>query len=253
MRFFCNVLADKKQERATGTLELKAKQSDSDSHGDDDDCDEPEIVKLMMHYFYHFDYLEGSTATSHEIAGGEIWDTNSWELPPAKRDSKKAAKSKRTLLHDSAKIHLIEHAKLFAMAVKYQVVALQRLAAGKFKAEAYRHWDHEDFPKAVHLVYTTTPDEVSQLREAAVDVLHTYYDYFVGRPDVQSLLRSINGLACDLLNRDHQNEYVICLDRRAHCSSLRSADTTCGGCGTFIKVCNDCAWEPNTFLCENCA
>lgn len=252
MRCFCNALADKKQEGATGTLELKEKQSDSGSHSDDDDCDEPEIVKLMMQYFYHFDYLESAIATSNDLHGDNCWDEFSWTSTPATKSSKKS-KSKRASQQDSTKVHLIEHAKLFAMAVKYQIVALQRLTIQKFEAEARQHWNHEDLPRAtIHLIYTTTPDEVTELREVAVGILHTYYDYFVGRPDVQSLLRSINGLACDLLNRDHQKEKFICFNRQAHGIHKESADASCSECGKVIKVCNECAWEPNIFLCETC-
>lgn len=36
-------------------IELKAKTGDNDQ--ENDGCDDPEIVKLMIEYFYHFDYL----------------------------------------------------------------------------------------------------------------------------------------------------------------------------------------------------
>lgn len=62
------------------------------------------------------------------------------------------------------------------MAVKYHVDALRNLAAQKFQTEVEQHWDHEDLAHAIHVIYTSTADEVTQLREVAVEALNAHRD-----------------------------------------------------------------------------
>jgi hypothetical protein len=114
----------------------------------------------MVHYFYHLDYFQDGVdvpdvATSEEPAA-----------PPKKKTRTSGASSRakmsapsRPSLTPTPKVHLIEHAKLFAMAVTYHVHDLRDLAAQKFRDEVEQHWNHEDFAHAIHLIYTTTADE----------------------------------------------------------------------------------------------
>jgi hypothetical protein len=124
----------------------------------------------MVHCFYHLDYLQD---------GVEVPDVATQEepatAPPKKKTRTSTASSRAKMLAPSQpslpptpKVHLIEHAKLFAMAVKYHVDALRDLAAQKFKNEVEQHWNHEGLAHAIHLIYTTTADEVTQLREVAL-------------------------------------------------------------------------------------
>lgn len=125
---------DKSQEGETGVIELKATTHDAE-HADIS-CDDPEIVKLMIEYFYHFDYLRDLAAPSTSATPDPF---------------------------------LIEHAKVFAMAVKHQADGLGQLAARKFEKAASIYWDHKDFAQAAHVVYTSTPDDVQDLRRAVAN------------------------------------------------------------------------------------
>lgn len=99
----------------------------------------------MIGYFYHLKYLhEDKVAAAPAVI--EVTDS---PAPPPKKKAKKTATAKKTrastpVLTDTAppsgpKVHLIEHAKVFGMAVKYHIAALQNLAAQKFKSEVAEH------------------------------------------------------------------------------------------------------------------
>jgi hypothetical protein len=134
----------------------------------------------MVGYFYHLDYLHEDNAT---VAPAVIEAPDS-PAPPPKKKARKAAPAKKTRTSTSAptetappsgpKVHLIEHAKIFAMAVEYHIAALQNLAAQKFKTEFMEHWDHEDLAHAIHVIYTSTPEDITQLREVAVEALDAH-------------------------------------------------------------------------------
>lgn len=193
-------------------IELKASDADSDA---EDACDDPEIVKLMVEYFYHLDYLRTTTSTD---------ETGNQGSPSSSRSCKDNAGSPvpsdfKLLPH----VHLIEHAKVFAIAVKYQVDALRDLAAEKFKKTAQYHWGDENFPRAVQIVWTSTADGFNQLRELVIQTLHDHGEELVKNPEIESLLRSIPGLACDLLK------------------AKLAQPSSCGNCGRTKTVrCTSC-------------
>lgn len=157
----------------------------------------------MVGYFYHLDYLHKDDA----VAASAVIEVPDSPPPPPKKKAKRSAPAKRSrantaapkvALPPSLKVHLIEHAKVFAMAVKYHVDALRNLAVQKFQTEVGQHWDHEDLAHAVHVIYTSTADEVTQLREVTVEALNAHRDQLLEKPEIATLLRSITGLACDL-------------------------------------------------------
>jgi hypothetical protein len=159
----------------------------------------------MVGYFYQMDYLHNDDAVA---APAVIQVPDSPPPPPkkatapAKRGRASTSAPTQPVLPPSPKVHLIEHAKVFAMAVKYHVGALQNLAIQKFKVEVAEHWDHEDLAHAIHVIFTSTADEVTQLREVAVEALDAHRGDLLEKPEIATLLRSITGLACDLLMRD---------------------------------------------------
>lgn len=83
-----------------GVVKLAAAQDGADSS---DVCDDPEIVKLMIEYLYLFDY---NTQLSKETSASVLASSSPY-----------------------AESYLIEHAKVFAMAVEYQADRLRQLAA----------------------------------------------------------------------------------------------------------------------------
>jgi hypothetical protein len=252
------------REGKTGTIELKAIEADSDDP--DDACDDPEIVKLMVGYFYHLDYFQDTSEVSEQTVI-EVSDSPA----PQKKKQRRAAPAKRTRATMSVpsqvatpsgpKVHLIEHAKVFAMAVKYHVDALRDLAVAKFKIEVEQHWEHEDLAHAIHVIYTSTADEVTQLREVAAEALNAHRSELLDKVGIATLLRTMTGLACDLLMRDHVRPSgrrlstktskwtVLCKSPNDH-APVDTFDFTCY-CGDWLELCTACM-DGAQLTCPTC-
>ncbi|KAM0708098.1 hypothetical protein Q7P35_004747 [Cladosporium inversicolor] len=149
------------KEGNTGVIKLKAT-SDDPEHADDS-CDAPEIVELMVEYFYHFDYLRTAAADGRPS--------------------------------------LIKHAKVFAMAIKYQVDGLRALAAQKFKQAASTDWSSEDFAHVVHVVYASTPDHTQELREIVADTIYDHFNDLKDKEELEVVISGLGDLSYSLLRR----------------------------------------------------
>ncbi|GAB7362803.1 hypothetical protein MBLNU230_g3106t1 [Neophaeotheca triangularis] len=173
------------KESETGIVELKAV-----GEGEEDaSADEPEMVKGMMRYFYYLDYEENLIpvtpappvqptspradpgtgprrprrlrAVSPEVGPPLLpSDTAMTDAPPDSNSTKTPGDS-RTILH----------AKAFAIATKYQVPGMAELAASRFKAAMASGWNKEGVARAIHIVFTSTAEEVGELRDMVVQTL----------------------------------------------------------------------------------
>jgi hypothetical protein len=252
---------DMAQEGKSGTIELKAIQSDSGASEEaDDSCDDPEIVKLMMEFFYHLDYLPNGEPPSPDLSDSEPeleWKRYAFG-PAAKRAVLKkkvraaspvnespsaTAPQSPTLAASSAsvasqkRVYIIEHAKVFAMAVKYQVDGLRRLAAAKFKRSARANWNHDDFAHAISVVHNSTADDVPQLRKIVGDIIYEHFDTLKHKADIDALIRSIPLLAYGMLSRAG----TIAGCANGHSGQMTA--TMCRYCQSKFDICEGCpAW-----------
>ncbi|KAK3615700.1 hypothetical protein LTR56_026431 [Elasticomyces elasticus] len=166
-----DVLKQGLAERAqTGKIELKAI-GESD---DDVTCDDPEAIKLMIDFFYHLDYDAEPVELTPTLDMPEppepllspeepvlaIHDHDPWSNFASTRKSKRCTKcglprdrssvGKHTAAAtksiadecESSDGNMVMHAKVFAAAVKYQIPALQKLAASKFSRAAQVNLQH---------------------------------------------------------------------------------------------------------------
>lgn len=174
-----------------------------------------------MHYFYHLDYLNNQR--EHDsIEGAETG------------------------------VHLIEHAKAFAMAIKYQIEGLRTLATSKFKSSVAKYWKHNDFLHAIRIVYTSTADDIPELRGITADAVHNNFDLLREKPEIRSLLRSLPGLATDLLERGRE-ESIHVHKRQAfmqlscgHKIDLSTSKNWCNSCEMYSMSCGPCHSSPFT-------
>ena len=87
---------------------------------------------------------------------------------------------------------------MYSLAHKYGIQGLKLLAKDKFKAAASRGWDADGFPPAVQIVYNSTPEEDTGLREVVVKIISVHME-LLNKPEVEAMMRKLNGLAFDLL------------------------------------------------------
>lgn len=198
------------QEGDTGIIKLKATPSDGETAAEGDDvCDEPEIVKLMVEYFYHFDYLR---------------DTESLTEP-----SQSSAPTAKPPSHG----YIIEHAKVFAIAVKYQIDGLGDLAASKYKEAVTTCWNKEEFAHSVFVAFNSTAEEVTQLRDIVSDTLHQHFDDLKNKAEVETVICNIPRLAYALLKRSRaRGENGSMEIEEQSRSPVLAEDHECPDCGT---------------------
>ena len=187
----------------------------------------------MVEFFYHLDYFpngecplpeaeDDATATlsdsETEIQCFETGPTARRRVPkkrfratransPVEESLTPIAPQAPTLETASASVasppsvYIIEHAKVFAMAVKYQVDGLRDLATVKFEQSVKASWNHDDFAHAVSVIYNSTADNVPQLRNIVVDVIHDHFDTLKHKAEFETVVTSIPALAYTLLKR----------------------------------------------------
>lgn len=206
----------------------------------------------MIHYFYHLDYLESDsteTGTGDKNASSET----SQESSPSTLNPEQPSRLSHTEQATSLETSLVTHAKLFALAVRYQVVGLGVLTVEKFASEAQKYWDHEDLPQAIRLIYTTTADEETALRTAAVSVLRMHRDALIFDEAIASLLRDVPRVAYDLLLQDHGHRPIFdCGDFEEHRGKARVVIYGCPRCKRYLSVCSMCLRDGNLPHCDEC-
>lgn len=180
----------------------------------------------MVEYFYHFDYANdcdvGDTAASSATAAV-------------------APRSGSSL----ASVSMVEHAKVFAMAVKYQVDGLRDLAVTKFSEAVEENWDRDDFAYTVFLTYNTTADDVTGIRRVVADTLYEHFDALKDNDAVESVVRNIPGLGYDFSKRSRSDKVLwFC----GHAAS--QSEKACSSCFHKFKYCTTCYRNKK---CTHCA
>lgn len=206
------------QEASTGVVDLSQ--------------DDPQAVKMMMHYFYHLDYphvaMHETPGDGHQPAlhGNEAsqpststlfsspFDSSSSALfnqPTRKiatpiRNRKKKLGSKAapawTDLDITTEIrdpNLIIHANVYTLGEQYAVEGLKAVALDKFVAEVKVHWTTEDFLQAVEHVYGATPEHDRGLRDVVRNTFYEHRRELMDRENVKRYLRDVPDLAYDVL------------------------------------------------------
>ncbi|TRX91084.1 hypothetical protein FHL15_008066 [Xylaria flabelliformis] len=116
--------------------------------------DDPWAVKMMIHYFYHFEY-----------------DTQSiWEFPQNSSEATHASLSEASQMPSS----LVLHAKIYALAEKYNICGLKDFALQEFKAAAIEHWATPGFLDAAREAYISTIEADRGLRDVVVTTFHQH-------------------------------------------------------------------------------
>jgi hypothetical protein len=166
----------------------------------------------MVEYFYYFDYLR-----------------NSQSLPDLSLSSPPAPQLPSQGL-------IIEHAKVFAIAVKYQINGLRDFAASKFKDAATAYWKHDDFAHSFYIAYGSTPEEVTELRETVLDIAHQHLDDLEHEPKFETAFCNIPGLAFALLKRSRAEgkDEGMKIPERTQSAAQQEKHRECAQCGNRI-------------------
>ncbi|KAJ4317373.1 hypothetical protein N0V94_004976 [Neodidymelliopsis sp. IMI 364377] len=144
--------------------------------------DEPEVVKLLVQYLYEGEYdpalpLEGEKGTNFNCL-----KCNVIPLPALNGEPKQ----------------LLNHAKMYEIGDKYDVVGLKDLAREKFSRSCKHFWDDPIFAVAANHAFSTTVEEDTGLRSLVSSTVAEHME-LVEKPEIAQLMAQFNGLAMSIL------------------------------------------------------
>ncbi|CAD0095351.1 unnamed protein product [Aureobasidium mustum] len=137
------------------------------------DVETTESVKLMIHYFYHHDYLERETA---KLQGLLFYSD------------------------EHRKGIMAEHSRMYAMGEKYGIPGLKSLAVAKFR-RAYAGATHTGLAASLVIVYKSTPESDKGLRSLLLGLLSIYGRRYKENTEIQQIISSIPDLCYGLYQR----------------------------------------------------
>ncbi|KAI0184039.1 hypothetical protein EV127DRAFT_351381 [Xylaria flabelliformis] len=147
--------------------------------------DDPWAVKMMVHYFYHFEYDTQSVMESSQNSSEATHDSfgEASQIPSS----------------------LVLHAKIYALAEKYNICGLKDFALQEFKAAAAEHWATPGFLEAAREAYISTIEADRGLRDIVVATFHRHSE-LLNQEETLSVLKESGMLAYDLLIYTHANQ-----------------------------------------------
>ncbi|KAF2232147.1 hypothetical protein EV356DRAFT_257268 [Viridothelium virens] len=93
--------------------------------------------------------------------------------------------------------NLVLHAKVYAIADKYDIPGLKALARRKFEVQVAQHWDCAEFPDALEEVYCSTIDTDRGLRDVVLQSFRENPRLAV-KAEVEAAVRDLAPLAFEL-------------------------------------------------------
>lgn len=93
--------------------------------------------------------------------------------------------------------HLITHAKVYAIAEKYQIIGLKTLARRKFATQVTHHYVTEEFALSMQEVYESTIDADRGLRDIIIQTFRRHPE-IARRRDIEEVVKDTPSLAWEL-------------------------------------------------------
>ncbi|KAK3619918.1 hypothetical protein LTR22_025804, partial [Elasticomyces elasticus] len=140
---------------------------------------------------------------------------------------------------------MVMHAKVFAAAVKYQLPALQKLAASKFSRAAQINWNDRSFAEATRIAYTTISEDIRDLRDTVLKSINEHCS-LLDKASIETAVKDIAALNFDVLRMARGMPAVA--ETKVEDESFRCVDC---GVGLFYEECQDCGTEYRG-CCERC-
>jgi hypothetical protein len=171
------------KEAQSGIIDLPRRKIETNSTESEDfkwdaDAEDPRCVKLMIHYFYHLDYLEDETA----------------KLKKQKRANEDFEKAH--ILNTGI---LIDHANMYAMGDKYGIPGLKALAQKKY-AEAYLYTS-AGLANSITIAYTGTVDSDMGLRNVTINIMSGNLTTLMSKPKIDQAVKDLPLLSHALLRK----------------------------------------------------
>lgn len=181
-------------------------------------CDDPEMVRHMVSYFYGYTYSCGNTNTSDDSTAS------------------------------SPQAEILTHAKMFALAIKYQVDGLREYAAKCFRYAVHVAWDSNEFLKVLDLVLTSTPEEVRELRDVVFDTIYEHFIDLKRKDGIREAFRNHPDLSFHLLERkwdkwSYETQSVTMEEQCPVCHQYTDESQFAPGLPKMCRKCDSGDWS----------
>jgi hypothetical protein len=198
--------ADEAQEHAEATVNLPE--------------DDPDLLKLYIQFLYEAEYeprlLLGKTGDgpSNHVVAAKRHPQYTYEFPhdclvskyiwicPHHICNKKREKVDFICKECCADVppplgnaeHLLLHTKMYEIGDKFGTESLKAIALEKFRQACGVFWDSDEFARAAHYAFSTTPDNDMGLREIVAETISQHLEIF-HKPAVEALVQEFHDLA----------------------------------------------------------
>ncbi len=141
--------------------------------------DEPQTVKRMLLYLYKLDYPD-EDFTSLPVDHLAV----DRSLPPRLQDETSSSTEEETNLGTAVKLlestkldnsKMMKNVLVYAIAEKYDIPELKKLAKRKFQTLVNSKWPHDNFHAVTEVVFSTTPEEDMGLRRIVMDICREHF------------------------------------------------------------------------------
>lgn len=208
----------------------------------------------MVEYFYHFDYLRDAA----QVQSNDTEEATPSKKPKLATKTRAQAASLATVDvgHSASqplteRVFMVEHAKVFAMAVKYQVDGLQSLALAKFISSVTTHWNHEDFAHTIFVAFNSTPEDVTQVRDVVTNALHEHFEELQNKAEIETVVCGLPRLTYGLLKRSREPKASRSCEQKSH-PSPSLYNLNCVFCNITTKACQSCYNGYLSCTCPKC-
>jgi hypothetical protein len=129
----------------------------------------------------------------------------------------------------------LQHARIFAIATKYGMPDLSKLASKNYREQGQKHWDPTAFLDSIPAVYELTSEDVRGLRNAARQCARMHYCSLTTekstKPSWRKVCLEFPEFALDMLDSFAQSPLIGRCSICGHCQKLEASQFRCCGCG----------------------
>ncbi|KAL8737714.1 MAG: hypothetical protein Q9181_001432 [Wetmoreana brouardii] len=141
--------------------------------------EDPVLVGKLVHYLYHFDYVDDDKSEDNDNG------TKDHEGHPAQQSSESCALSINT--------------GMYVMGDRYNLVALKNLARAKFSAALPSGWKQDNFPNVIRIIYDQTLTTDRGLRDRVLPVLQAHWQELRTRKAFMAVVQDHAEFAVELI------------------------------------------------------
>lgn len=167
----------------------------------------------MIHFFYH------------------LW----YDVPSTLADSSENSTS------SNPQAEIVTHAKMFAVAIKYQVPGLRIFTRRAFREAFHTEWNSDAFAEVITIVFTSTPEDATDLRDMVLDKIHDQFPTLKNKPEVEEAITSTPGLVFAMLKRKCDGRTVK-EETKFQCAVCHQSKDD--GMPAVLKICRGCKSTP---------